>query len=167
MSARKNLIIDLVALAVFLVAANPALTGIPAHEWIGLALAAAFFVHVLVHVEGIAEALRSRARSGGASAGSAGAFPATRMRWAHLALDALIVLAFAAATVSGLCISGAVLPAFGYYAEGYYFWNPLHAVAAKALLALLLVHVVAHARWFASLIGSKRGNGYGNGSVEG
>ncbi|MEI3231991.1 MAG: DUF4405 domain-containing protein [Gordonibacter pamelaeae] len=50
--------------------------------------------------------------------------------------------------VSGVLVSGAVLPALGYYAQGYYFWDPLHAVSAKVLLALLLVHVVVHARWF-------------------
>ena len=41
--------------------------------------------------------------------------------------------------------SGAVLQAFGLYAEGYYTWSPLHAAAAKALFALLLVHMAVHA----------------------
>ena len=47
--------------------------------------------------------------------------------------------------VSGLGMSGAVLQAFGLYAEGYYTWSPLHAAAAKALFALLLVHMAVHA----------------------
>ena len=43
-----------------------------------------------------------------------------------------------------------VLRAFGLYAEGYYFWDPLHAVSAKVLLALLVVHVAVHAKWIAA-----------------
>ena len=41
-------------------------------------------------------------------------------------------------------MSGTVLQTFGLYAEGYYTWSPLHAAAAKALLALLLVHMAVH-----------------------
>ena len=37
--------------------------------------------------------------------------------------------------------SGAILPALGWYAEGYFFWAPLHAAAAKVLLALIVVHL--------------------------
>lgn len=48
-------------------------------------------------------------------------------------------------TVSGLGVSGTVLHAFGLYVDGYFVWAPLHAIAAKVLLALLLVHVAVHA----------------------
>lgn len=134
---KRNLAIDFVALAAYLVVANPAITGIGVHEWLGLGLFAAFFVHVLLHADWAVEALR-------------GSF--VRPSWGrtgNLALDLLIVLAFMTATVSGVMVSGAVLPALGLYAEGYYFWDPLHAMSAKALLALLLVHVVVHWRWLA------------------
>ena len=67
-----------------------------------------------------------------------------------VALDALLLAALAVCAVSGLLISGTVLPSFGLFADGYYFWNPLHAASAKLLLALLLVHVVAHWRWIAN-----------------
>ena len=58
-------------------------------------------------------------------------------------------------------VSGAVLPALGLYADGYYFWDPLHAIAAKALLALLLVHVVAHWRWLAGFFKNGKGERHG------
>ncbi|HIW76479.1 MULTISPECIES: DUF4405 domain-containing protein [Gordonibacter] len=144
MEKGKNLAIDVVALVVFLVVATPALTGIALHEWLGLALAAVFFVHVVVHVDWIVDTIK----------GSLAAHS-----WAHLGnlvLDALILIAFVVCTVSGLLVSGAVLPAFGFFADDYYFWDPLHAISAKALLALLLVHVVVHWRWFASLMGKKK-----------
>ena len=81
---RSHVLFDVAALVVYLLAANPALTGIPLHEFIGL-----------------------------------GAF-----------------------IVAGVMVSGTVLPSMGLYASGYHFWDPLHAVAAKVMLAALLVHVV-------------------------
>ena len=69
--------------------------------------------------------------------------------------------AFMTVTVSGIMVSGAVLPALGLYADGYYFWDPLHAIAAKALLALLLVHVVAHWRWLAGFFKNGKGERHG------
>ena len=144
---RKNLVVDLVALAAYLVVANPALTGIGLHEWLGLGVFAPFFVHLLLHADWAVEALR-------------GSF--ARPSWGrtgNLVLDLLIVLAFMAATVSGIMVSGVVLPALGLYAEGYYFWDPLHAMSAKALLALLLVHVVVHWKWIVRFF--KKGRDYG------
>ena len=77
-------------------------------------------------------------------------------RTGHFVLDALIVVAFMTCTVSGVLVSGAVLPAFGLYADGFFFWDPLHAASAKVLLALLVVHVVAHWRWIAGLFRGSR-----------
>ena len=136
---RRNLAIDLVALAVYLVVANPALTGIGPHEWLGLGLLVVFFVHMLVHADWVVEAVR-------------GSFARPSLaRTGNVVLDLFIVLAFMACTVSGVMVSGAVLPAMGLYAEGYYFWDPLPAMSAKALLALLLVHVVVHWKWFSKV----------------
>lgn len=137
---RRNLIVDVVALAVYLVVANPALTGVGLHEWLGLGAFIVLFVHMLLHADWIVEALRgSLARPSWGRTG-------------NLVLDLLIVVAFMAATVSGVMVSGAVLPALGLYAEGYYFWDPLHAMSAKALMTLLLVHVVVHWKWIARFL---------------
>ena len=142
---RRNLAIDVAALAAYLAVANPALTGIGVHEWLGLGVFLAFFVHMLLHADWVAEAIR-------------GSFARPSLaRTGNVVLDLLIVLASAACTVSGVMVSGAVLPALGLYAEGYYFWGPLHAMSAKALLALLLVHVVAHWKWVAAWF--KKGKG--------
>ena len=132
---RRNLLVDVVALVVYLVVANPVLTGIGIHEWLGLGVLAVFFVHFLLHADWVVEVLR-------------GAFShPSWSRTGNLVLDLLIVLTFVAVVVSGVMVSGAILPTFGLYANGYYFWDPLHAVSAKLLLALLLVHVAVHAKW--------------------
>lgn len=142
---RKNLAVDVVALVVYLVVANPALTGIGLHEWLGLGVLVVFLVHGAVHVEWILDVVRASRKH------------SSWTRTGNLVLDGLILVAFMVVTVSGLLISGAVLPTFGLYAPGYYFWDPLHAVAAKVLLALLLVHVVLHWKWLASFLKREKG----------
>ena len=142
---RKSLAVDATCLLVYLVAANPAVTGIGVHEWVGIGVLLAFLVHVAMHVDWVVEAVKS-----------AVARPSW-VRTGNLVLDALIVVAFMTVTVSGLMVSGAVLAAFGLYADGYYFWDPLHATAAKVLLALLLVHVVAHGKWLVGFFKNRKG----------
>lgn len=68
-----------------------------------------------------------------------------RGRAGRLALNIVLLVALAACVVSGVMVSGAALPSLGLYATGYSFWDPLHAVAAKVLLAALIVHVVVRA----------------------
>lgn len=141
MRGRRLLVLDAVLLAAYLVAANPALTGAPAHEWLGLLVLAALLVHVAAHADWVAGAVQ-RARRGGARPG-------------RLAVDALLAATLAVCVVSGVMVSGAVLPALGLYATGYYFWDPLHAVSAKALLALLLVHLALNWKAVAAALGRK------------
>lgn len=99
--------------------------GVAAHEWLGLALVVLLLVHA---------ALRSKRFESGARRASA-------RRLARLVLDAALLVSLAVCAVSGVMVSGAVLPTFGLFADGYYLWNPMHAVSAKVLLALLLVHL--------------------------
>lgn len=145
---KRNLAFNVIALALYAVAANPAITGIDLHEWLGLGLLVAFVIHCALHVDAVGEMLRS-----------AFAHPSWS-RTGNLVLDVLILVVFMVATVSGIFISGAVLPSLGLYAEGYYLWDPLHAVSAKLLLALLLVHVVVHWRWVAHVLKGRRGSAH-------
>ena len=108
---RRNLALDVAALAVFLVVANPALTGIGIHEWLGLGMFLVFFVHALLHVDCAVEILRGSI-----------ARPAWG-RTGNLVLDLLIVVVLMAVTVSGVMVSGAVLPTFGVCA-GVLFLGP-------------------------------------------
>ena len=118
---RNRALFDAVVLVVYLVAANPALTGVPVHEFIGLG------AFVGVHIVASGDGLAGRGRAG------------------RLALNIVLLVALAACVVSGVMVSGAALPSLGLYATGYSFWDPLHAVAAKVLLAALIVHVVVRA----------------------
>ena len=60
--------------------------------------------------------------------------------------------ALAFCVVSGAMVSGTLLPSLGFYATGYYFWGPLHALSAKVLLAALLVHIVLRTPAAASVL---------------
>lgn len=148
MSAKTNLAVDGAALLAYLAVANPAIAGISVHEWASLGLLLVLLVHLAMHVDWAARAL----------SGFAAASPARKGR---LVLDTLILVSLAAVGVSGIMVSGSVLGALGLYASGYFFWDPLHAVSAKVLLALIVVHVALHVPKLFGCI--KKGKGDRNG----
>ncbi len=139
----KRLVVDALALLAYAIASFPAATGIGAHEWLGAAVALVFLVHVAQHADWLPQTLRPAAK------------PLSKAGAGSLIVDTLLFVALAVCTVSGLMISGALLPTFGLYAEGYYFWNPLHAASAKVLFALIIVHLALHWRWLFALIKRK------------
>lgn len=114
---------DIVVLVVYLLAANPGLTGISLHEFVGLGAFAVMATHLIA-----------------SAAGFLG-----RGHPSRFALNTVLLLALATCVVSGVMVSATVLPALGLYATGYHFWDPLHALAAKVLLAALLAHGAFHA----------------------
>ena len=93
---RSHALFDIAVLAVYLLAANPALTGIPLHEFLGLGA----FIMVAAHVVESGEGLGGRGRVG------------------QLVLNAVLLLALAVCVVSGVMVSGTVLPSLGLYASG-------------------------------------------------
>ncbi len=111
---------DIMLLAFYLVTANPATTGMPLHEYLGVGVFVLMVAHVVMSGEGL----------GG------------RGRWTQRVLNGVLLVALAFCVVSGIMVSGALLPSLGLYATGYYFWDPVHALSAKVLLAALLVHIV-------------------------
>lgn len=141
MRSNHRLVIDLVAAAVYLIAANPVFTGLLIHEWISLGIVIVLIVHVAASFDPALAALRRRA---------------DRFGIANLVLDGALLVVFMVVAVSGIMVSRHILPLLGFVAPGYFFWNPLHAISAKLLLALLIVHVAAHFKWFVALL-PKRG----------
>lgn len=132
---RKIIAVDIAALVGLVVVLNPAVTGVGLHEWVGLGAFALLFVHCVQHFDWIAETIAGMVRR------------PVPTRVGNFVLDALILVALVVVMLSGLLVSGAVLPSLGLFANGYYFWDPLHAISAKVLLALLLVHVAVHGKW--------------------
>ena len=154
--AARDLAVDAAVLAAYAAAANPALTGVGVHEWLGLGALLLLVVHTALHAGWVAETVRFARENPSA------------MRIGNLVVDTLAFVALAVCVVSGVMVSGDVLRAFGWYAQGYYFWDPLHAVSAKVLLALVVVHVALHWKWVAGFFarGSRRHGGGEGGEAE-
>lgn len=137
---RRILLIDVVSFVVYTAVALPAFTGIPLHEWLSMVLLLSMLIHGALHFDWAVATLRQLGQG------------IVLARVGKIALDAALLVVLMMVVVSGLGISGTVLQTFGLYAEGYYVWAPLHAVAAKVLFALLLVHVTVHARSLYNLL---------------
>lgn len=120
---RPKVVLDVVLVVAYALAASPALTGVPLHELVGIGA----FLAMLAHAVASSGRLLAPGKP------------------ARAALNLLLVASSALCVVSGVMVSGTVLRALGLYATGYGFWNPLHAAAAKLLLAVVLVHVVMRA----------------------
>lgn len=140
MSKKKSLLMNLLVLLAYFLTANPGLTGIAIHEWLGIGVLIALFMHCVMHVDWVRSVIVDYKVSSKASK-------------CNLFLGALLLVAFVTVIVSGFCISGAVLPTFGLFFEGYFFWDPLHVISAKVLLALVFIHIILHWKW---LLGLKR-----------
>ena len=141
MKPSVNLVIDIIAALIYILAANPLITGWVIHEWVSIGLIFIFVVHCAMHYDWIVTAIKKRV--------SAGAY-------ANLALDIATLVVFMLAIVSGLMVSRVILPFIGFVAPGFFFWEPLHEISAKILFALTLVHVVVHGRWIASLLSGRK-----------
>lgn len=138
---RKSIAVDAIALVVYLIVSLPSLTGVAFHEWLGVGLFAVLVFHCAQHFDWIVDTLKGFAKA------------KSLARRARFVLDAMIAVALTVVMVSGLLISGAVLPACGFFANGYYLWDPLHAASAKVLLALILVHLAVNFGVVARFIG--------------
>jgi hypothetical protein len=139
---RARFIIDALAAAVYLVAANPAITGLAVHEWISLGVILVFLIHCTMHYDWVVATVKKHV---------------DKASVAHLVLDSATLIVFVVCVVSGLLVSRYLLPLLGFVAPGYFFWSPVHSLSAKMLLALLLVHLVVHGKWFAALFKKNTG----------
>lgn len=146
MPKKRKAVLDAVAAVFFAVAVLPQLTGIAAHEWLGIVALVALFAHLAARLDALAGLCRAAARR-------------SFLALARVALDAALFLTRAVCAVSGALVSATVLPAFGLFAPGYFVWDPLHAASAKVLLALVLVHAVSHAGKLTGFLKTQRFKG--------
>ena len=147
---KVTIAIDVCVLALYLAVANPAFTGIGVHEWLGIGLILAFFVHILISMDNLGKA-SNKAKKDAPRASDNKSGVAKYRRIVNIAMGIALLVVFITATISGLMVSGNVLQTFGLYAEGYFFWHPLHVASAKVLLALIFVHIILHLKWFTAM----------------
>lgn len=135
-----NLAVDAGLFASTLLALAPAFTGLPIHEWLSLALAAAFVLHLLLHWSWLAGVAR---RLLGSLPGSA--------RFKAL-LNIALFIDFTLLTFTGVMISRAALPALGLSLAGSEAWMGLHRLTADASVFLMGVHLAIHWKWIVSTV---------------
>jgi hypothetical protein len=143
MKPTPRVVIDIIATVIYIICANPLITGLAIHEWLSLGIVVIFIVHIAINGDTIVATIKRKATSGTAAL-------------LNLLLDVALTVCFIVVTVSGILISNHILPTFGLYAQGYWIWMPIHAVSAKVLLALLIVHVAAHIKWILALLSRKK-----------
>lgn len=137
LATRHKLWLDVLIFIAFLILMQPALTGIPIHEWLATAAIVAFVTHLLGQWDWIIViGRRFLAR-----------WERSRL---NFILDVLLLLGMTTVFVSGYAISHSVLPVLGLPVERDFVWRRMHALSADATLIVVAVHVAIHWRWIVS-----------------
>jgi hypothetical protein len=138
MSQKTNLYVDIAILVGFLVAYEPALTGVAVHEWLSLAFASAVILHLLLHWDWVVQVTLKFFRK---------LFHTSRLNYV---LNLALLIDFVMIMLSGLLISRSVLPALGLQVASNPAWRFLHSSAADFSLLLLGLHLALHWKWILS-----------------
>lgn len=120
-------------------------TGIPLHEWLGIALVPALLLHVLLQWPWIATRTRRLVR------------PRTWRNRANYCINLGLFVSMVATVQSGLVISRVALPAFLPAWTGDRRWGQLHGWASSALLLLVGLHLALNWDWIWSVVRRRLG----------
>lgn len=137
----RNLIVDLAIVIGFLVSLQPHFTGMTIHEWLGVSLAGAFLLHILLHWRWLYAA--------------AGRFFSKLVRQSRLPsqsrinfiLNLALLITFTIITLSGILISEEVLPFLGLQGSHNMTWKWLHITSADVAIWIVGLHIALHWKW--------------------
>jgi len=133
MSARERLALDLTVFAIVVSAANPVLTGITLHEWLGVVLIVPALVHLIANWEWVARAVSAffgRIRT---------------VARINLVVDAALFVSVIGVTLSGFMVIPGLASALGLQAAT--LWHPVHLITSNLTVALTLLHFALHWQW--------------------
>lgn len=135
-----RLVVDLILLAVMLIAISPMITGIAVHEWVGFIVLLPLLFHLVFDWRWIVTTTqRIFKRQPG------------EVRFNYL-LNWLQFVLLLLATVSGIVISEVVLPQFGWYFAVDRYWIAMHEISAGVFTVLMGVHIAMHWRWLTNAV---------------
>ena len=138
MSARERLALDLTVFAIVVAAANPILTGITLHEWLGVVLIVPALVHLIVNWEWVARAVSAffgRIRS---------------VARVNLVVDGALFLSVIGVTLSGFMVIPGFASALGVQAAT--LWHPVHLITSNLTVAFTLLHFALHWQWVTGVV---------------
>ncbi len=139
-----NLVVDMVIFLIFLVVEAPHFSGLPVHEWLGIAIGAGVLTHVLLHWQWIVEISR---RFFG---------KAQTLARVNYVLNLLLFVAITTIIFSGLMISETVVPLLGMTVAKNGIWRGVHTTSASIFIGLIALHVALHWQWVANLLRRSR-----------
>ncbi len=119
---------------------SPPLTGIPVHEWLGLAVIVPLLIHLLLNWQWIVEITR---RFFGKLPGQ------SRINYI---LNGLLFILMTAEGFSGLMISKEVLPMFGLSGSNAFIYRYLHRLLADSLLVVFGLHLAMNWKWVLGIL---------------
>ena len=138
MTARERLALDLTVFAIVVAAANPVLTGIGLHEWLGMVLIVPALVHLIVNWEWVARAVSAffgRIRT---------------VARVNLIVDVGLFLSVIGVTLSGFMVIPGLASALGLQAAT--LWHPVHLITSDLTVGFTLLHFALHWKWVASVV---------------
>lgn len=131
-----NLYLDGIIFITFLVAMEPDLTGLPVHEWLGLALGVGLLAHLLMHWKWVVGVVKRFFR------------PLPWRVRLNFILNTALLTAFTLILVSGIMISESLGVAQLLRLEnGSPAWRGIHHTASNLSLLLVGLHVALHWGW--------------------
>ena len=132
----KNYWLDFALLIMFIVDMNTAFTGITLHEWLGVIFGVALIYHLLLHWKWITS-VSTRLFSP----------KLPTMQRVRYALNWLLFIAMVVVVASGLFISEAFLPFFGFEFENGRRFFQLHHVSSELTVLLIALHLAFDLKW--------------------
>lgn len=138
MSARERLALDAITFVLVIAAANPAVTGISLHEWLGAVLVVPALIHLVVNWDWVAHAVTrffGRIRT------------VSRI---NLVVDAGLFVSLVAVTVSGILVVPGLAASLGLDATPH--WHVVHLTTSNLTIGFTLAHLVLHAKWVGGVV---------------
>lgn len=134
--SKTNLYLDGISFIAFLAVMEPNLTGLPVHEWLGLALGAGLLVHLLLHWKWVVRVMKRFFQP-----------LAWRVRL-NFILNTVLLTAFSLILVSGVMISESLgLAQLLGLESGGPAWRGIHHAASNLSLLLVGLHLALHWGW--------------------
>jgi len=127
--------LDALLLLVFLVLLSPRMTGLPVHEWLGIAFTVPLLVHLLLSWSWIAAATRRVFA------------PRRRRDTVNAVLNALLFITVTVVVVSGLVISQVSLPWLGVHTINDRAWRATHNQWTTWMWLTVSAHIAMNWRW--------------------
>ncbi len=136
---KRNVLVDIGLLGIFLATLSPEATGLAVHEWLGLSFGAAAAGHILLHWKWVLSMTKR----------IFGKLP-MQARINYL-LNTLLLADVFLVAYSGISISKVAAPGLIFPTGSSRFWLGIHVASANMAMVLVGAHLVLHWKWILSM----------------